>query len=67
VINILLGIAVIALGLFAIKKPESWWFKRIGEDSEPSDANISLTRFGGVVTLIMGLIIFIISTLNIIL
>lgn len=51
-------IFLIALGLFMILNPESYyglterWKSR--SDSEPSDAYIKNTRFGGIMFLIVG-------------
>jgi len=56
---IILGVAVTAFGIFAITRPTSWWFKRIGEDDDPSEDRLWWTRFAGLMTVIMGaLIIF---------
>lgn len=56
---IFLGFLIIAFGRFAIKNPDSWIFRRIGDDSEPSDDYLAYTRFGGVVSIMMGSVIII--------
>lgn len=57
----LLGIAVIALGLFAVKNPDSWWFRRIGDDSEPSDDDLECNRLRGAATMIVGIVVTVLS------
>ncbi|UNK19327.1 hypothetical protein MNQ98_04640 [Paenibacillus sp. N3/727] len=57
VFPILLGLAVIAVGLIANKNPESWLFRRIDDDFERSDVQLSYTRYGGVVCSMMGVVI----------
>jgi len=37
---LLLGIAVITFGIYVIRNPYSWWFKKISDDREPSDLRI---------------------------
>lgn len=59
VFTLLLGSAVIAHGIFAIKHPDSWWFKRIGDDREPSDSWISYIKFAGKITIGLGALIII--------
>ncbi|AJS59980.1 hypothetical protein [Paenibacillus sp. IHBB 10380] len=58
----LLGSAVIALGIFAIKHPDSWWFKRIGDDRERSNMWISYIKFAGKITIGFGALIILLST-----
>jgi len=54
---LLLGSAVIALGIYAIKHPDSWVFRRIGDDREPSESYTSYLKFVGIITIGMGAII----------
>lgn len=57
IFTLLLGSATIALGIFAIKHPDSWWFKRIGDDREPSDSWMGYIKFAGKLTIVLGAII----------
>ncbi|GIP43290.1 hypothetical protein J45TS6_17490 [Paenibacillus sp. J45TS6] len=57
----LMGVCVIALGILAIKRPDSWLFKRIGDDREPIDTWLSYVKFAGVISIIMGVIIIILG------
>ncbi|MEC0173189.1 hypothetical protein [Paenibacillus graminis] len=57
--TLLLGSAVIALGIFAIRHPDSWWFKRIGDDSEPSEGWMGYIKFAGKITIGLGAMIII--------
>lgn len=61
-ISLLLGIAVIAIGIYAIKNPYSWWFKRIGDDRDPSDMWIWYIRFAGKITIMLGVMIIVLGT-----
>lgn len=58
----LMGVCVIALGILAIKRPDSWLFKRIGYDKDPSDMWLSYVKFAGIISIIMGVIIIILGT-----
>ncbi|WP_314590507.1 DUF6199 family natural product biosynthesis protein [Paenibacillus terrigena] len=57
------GLIIIAIGLMNIFKPSlAWYLKegwKVSGDSEPSDTYLALTRFGGVVAIIMGLFVMI--------
>ncbi|WP_244563075.1 hypothetical protein [Paenibacillus uliginis] len=61
IISILLGSAVITLGIYAIKRPESWWFRRIGDDSELSDLRIWYIKFAGKIAIGFGALIILLS------
>jgi len=58
-----IGLIIIAIGLINIFKPTFAWYMKEGwkvsGDSEPSDSYLALTRFGGVVAVIMGLFVMI--------
>ncbi|CAH0121241.1 MULTISPECIES: DUF6199 family natural product biosynthesis protein [unclassified Paenibacillus] len=58
---IFLGLFIMAIGLLNILKPSFAWYLKEGwkvdGDSEPSDAYLTLTRIGGVLAFIMGLIV----------
>lgn len=54
---IILGVVVIAFGIFAITRPTSWWYKRFGEVEDPSEERLWWTRFAGLLTVIMGAVI----------
>ncbi len=58
----LMSVCVIALGIFAMKRPDSWLFKRLGYDREPSDMWLSYVKFAGIISIIMGVIIIILGT-----
>lgn len=55
------GILFIALGVFNAWKPEWAWYISKGwqfRDAEPSDAALGMTRFGGIIAIILGVILF---------
>lgn len=56
---LLLGGGIIALGIYAVKHPDSWMFRRIGDDREPSEMGLSYTRFAGKVAVMTGVIIIV--------
>ena len=60
----LLGLLVIAMGLLGALDPETailwrhlWWFK----DAEPTDYAIFMTRLGGIVSVVIGIVFVILS------
>ncbi|NWL90373.1 hypothetical protein DMN77_22740 [Paenibacillus sp. 79R4] len=59
--SLLLGIVAIAVGIYAIKNPYSWWFKRIGDDRDPSEARILYVKFAGKAVIMLGVIIIILG------
>lgn len=59
---LLLGSAVIALGIYAIKNPYSWLFRNLFDDREPSDFFISHTKFAGKITIGIGTFIILFGT-----
>ncbi|RRJ66439.1 hypothetical protein EHV15_28580 [Paenibacillus oralis] len=63
---LLFGVLVIGLGIFAIKKPTSWFFRPIGlqRDSEPSAGFIDYIKFAGVITIVLGVIFLIFGILS---
>lgn len=63
---LLLGALIICLGIFAIKKPISWFFRPIGlkRDSEPSAGFIDYIKFAGVISIVFGAILFIFGILS---
>ncbi|WP_227793279.1 DUF6199 family natural product biosynthesis protein [Paenibacillus guangzhouensis] len=54
---------IIGIGLLNVLNPTFAWYMKEGwkvsGDSEPSDTYLALTRFGGVVAIIMGLFVMI--------
>lgn len=64
VIIIITGLLLMALGLFAIKRPDSWWFKRLGDDSDPSESYTSYIKFIGLVISIFGLLVLTAGIMN---
>lgn len=55
------GLAVIGLGAAQVRHPRFFWYLSEGwkfRDAEPSDLALGLGRLGGVVTIIVGLVIF---------
>ncbi|QWU18494.1 hypothetical protein KP014_23790 [Paenibacillus sophorae] len=65
---IILGLLIIALGIFAISKPTFGWSLsegwKVKGDSEPSDAYIGSIKFGGAVSIMLGSLILIGGILN---
>ncbi|MFB5677803.1 DUF6199 family natural product biosynthesis protein [Paenibacillus terreus] len=55
---ILFGLISIALGLLSFLKPSIGWYINEGwkvkGDSEPSETYLSVTRFGGIVSMMLG-------------
>lgn len=53
---LIIGIVLAAIGWFARKKPESWWFRRFGEDwdAELSEDRRWYLRFAGMILMIFG-------------
>ncbi|MBB3129646.1 hypothetical protein FHS19_004321 [Paenibacillus rhizosphaerae] len=53
---LIMGIVFVAIGWFARKKPESWWFRRFGEDryAELSEDRRWYLRFAGMILIILA-------------
>ncbi len=54
------GILLIALGVFSVVRPQTFWHLRIGRKIpgvRPSNLYLHLLRFGGVMTAILGLVV----------
>ncbi len=54
------GFLLIALGVFSIVRPQTFWHLRVGRKIpgvRPSNLYLHLLRFGGVMTAILGLVI----------
>ena len=59
--NILLGILLCGVGVLNIFHPEFGWYLKLGwkiRDGEPSDLYLALARFGGGVSVLIGIIVF---------
>ena len=59
--NPILGILVIALGIFNLAAPRAAWYLSYGwrfKHAEPSDAALGLGRIGGGVAVLIGLLLF---------
>ena len=59
--NPLLGLLVIALGIFNLAVPRTAWYLSYGwrfKDAEPSDAALVLGRIGGGIAVFAGLLLF---------
>ena len=55
-----IGLLLIIMGLFNLCRPEEMWYLSRGwqfKDAEPSAEAIQMTRLGGVVCLIIGVIL----------
>lgn len=56
------GIICIAIGLINVINPNFAWYLKEGwkvdGDSEPSDTYIALTKIGGVIAIVFGVIFF---------
>ncbi|GGH23512.1 hypothetical protein [Paenibacillus segetis] len=57
VANIIFGLFIMAFGLFAIRKPDSWWFRRLGDDSDQSEERVSYLKIVGIPITIFGLLV----------
>ncbi|WP_195571512.1 hypothetical protein [Paenibacillus sp. 1001270B_150601_E10] len=62
VVNMMLGLATIGLAIFTIKNPHSWLFKRLGDDSEPSNACLQSIRFRGKLLVAIGVFACLMAT-----
>ncbi len=54
------GILLIALGVFSVVRPQTFWHLRVGRKIpgvKPSSLYLYLLRFGGIMTTILGLVI----------
>jgi uncharacterized membrane protein HdeD (DUF308 family) len=54
------GILLIALGVFSIIRPQTFWHLRVGRKIpgvKPSNLYLHLLRFGGIMTALLGLVI----------
>ncbi|PZM66852.1 DUF6199 family natural product biosynthesis protein [Paenibacillus dendritiformis] len=62
------GLIAIAIGFLNIFKPSfAWYLKegwKVNGDSEPSDTYLTLTKLGGVVVLIMGVVLVVAGIFN---
>lgn len=56
-----MGLALIGIGLYAIRTPYSWWFRRTRDDTEPSDLRIWYLKLLGKVTLAFAAIVILMS------
>lgn len=61
--NPLVGLLFIGLGLWNVVSPYSSWYFSYGwryKEVEPSDAALGLTRFGGIVAILVGVVTMIV-------
>lgn len=59
IIKILLAVFTAMFVLQAIFPEQAWWIEHgMPKDTEPSDAGILVTRIGGIILAIIGVIIF---------
>jgi uncharacterized protein YjeT (DUF2065 family) len=56
-----IGIVLIAIGLYAIRNPHSWWFRRTRDDIELSDLRIWYLKFAGKMTIAFGVVVILMS------
>lgn len=64
--NILLGMLLCGIGALNIFKPEFGWYLKLGwkiRDGEPSDLYLALARFGGGVSVLIGIIVILVAIL----
>jgi len=60
--RILLGLVVIGVGMLVTAFPEGAWYLTHGwrfQNAEPSDAALIFERFGGIVTVIVGIVMIV--------
>lgn len=62
VLNMMLGLATIGLGIYTVKNPHSWLFKRLGDDSEPSEGYLQSIRFRGKLIVVIGVFACLMAT-----
>ncbi|MDT3426455.1 hypothetical protein J2Z22_001981 [Paenibacillus forsythiae] len=64
----ILGLLIIAFGIFSIRKPTFGWSWsegwKVKGDSEPSGAYIGSIKFGGAISIILGSLLLIGGILN---
>ncbi|NLG51098.1 MAG: hypothetical protein GX552_13405 [Chloroflexi bacterium] len=56
----LFGLVIILFGLFAVISPETAWHLQEGwkfRNAEPSDLSLIMTRIGGVIAIVIGLLV----------
>lgn len=54
------GILLIALGVFSVVRPQTFWHLRVGRKIpgvRPNNLYLLLLRFGGIMTILLGLVI----------
>ena len=62
IIKIILVIFTVMSVLQAVFPENAWWIEHgMPKDAEPSDAGILVTRIGGIVLAVIGIIMFFIS------
>ncbi|MGG3283544.1 hypothetical protein [Paenibacillus solani] len=59
--TVFLGIMLIVIGLYANRNPYSWWFRRMSDDTEPSDVRIWYIKFIGKVIIAFGFVVILLS------
>ena len=58
--NVLIGLVVFVLGIFTAANPEDAWYWSNGwrfKNAEPSDLALTLTRIGGILSIIYGILL----------
>ncbi|EGG31147.1 MULTISPECIES: hypothetical protein [Paenibacillus] len=58
---LLMGLALMGIGIHAIRNPYSWWFRRTRDDTEPSDLRIWYLKLMGRVTMAFGALVILMS------
>ncbi|MFK4165256.1 hypothetical protein ACI2LM_03245 [Paenibacillus lautus] len=56
-----MGLVLTGIGIYAIRNPYSWWFRRSGDDTEPSDLRIWYLKLMGKVTMAFGALVILMS------
>ncbi|OMF79909.1 hypothetical protein [Paenibacillus glucanolyticus] len=57
----LIGIALITIGIYSIRHPDSWWFRRSRDDIELSDLRIWYLKFAGKMIIAFGALVILMS------
>lgn len=56
-----MGLALTGIGIYAIRNPYSWWFRRSRDDTEPSDLRIWYLKLMGKVTMAFDALVILMS------
>lgn len=62
IIVLLLGLSIMILGIFAIIRPKVLWNSNIYIDQPISDFELGCLKFGGIIAIVLGAFVMILST-----